>query len=236
MMKQLSLVLPIHNHADFLEKVVEKTERVLADAGLDFELILVENGSTDSSYDVCKQLARRSNRIKVLRTQSGYGRAIIAGLKKAHGRLVGYSEANGLIYPNVIPYLVWLIEDGHCDLAKGLRVERESAFRAIQSKIYNLAANLMFNLGLKDINTCPKVFPRGYLGKFKLEHPRSFIDLEIMLKASVLGLRVFEVPIPYLSRVGGRSLTNWRTAWQFIVNMVAWRFWKLNQWRKSIKL
>lgn len=234
-MKQLSLVLPIHNHADFLDKVVKKTERVLADAGLDFELLLVENGSTDSSYKICKQLADQSRRIKVLRTQAGYGRAIIAGLKQAKGKIVGYSEANGLIYPNVIPYLVWLIEDGHCDFAKGLRIERESRFRGIQSRIYNAVANLMFNLGLADANTCPKVFPREYFKKFNLEHPQSFIDLEIMIKAQDLGVKIFEVPIPYLPRAGGRSLTNWRTAWQFISNMMIWRFWKLKRWQKSLK-
>lgn len=233
--KQLSLVLPIHNHADFVEKVIKKTDRVLADAGLDFELILVENGSTDGSLAVCQKLSLENKRIKVLRTQAGYGRAIIKGLKNSKGAIVGYSEANGLIYPNVIPYLVWLLEDGHCDLAKGLRIERESTFRAVQSKIYNALANLMFGLSLKDANTCPKLFPRSYLNIFKLEHPQSFIDLEIMIKAKELGLKIFEVPIPYLARAGGKSLTNWGTAWQFISNMVSWRFSKLGTWRSKVK-
>jgi len=234
-MKQLSVVLPVHNHGDFLQKVINHTERVLADAGLDFELILVENGSTDDSWEVCQHLARQNKRVKILRTPVGYGRAIIAGLKQAKGKLVGYTEANGLIYPNVIPYLVWLIEDGHCDFAKGLRVERESKFRAIQSKIYNFFANLMFNLGLGDVNTCPKIFPRQYLRKLQLEHPRSFIDLEIMVKANELGMKIFEVSIPYLSRAGGKSLTNWRTVWQFVSNMLIWRFWKLRQWQNKLK-
>ena len=232
--RELSLVLPIHNHADFLEEVINHTEKVLADAGLDFEMILAENGSTDGSWAVCKKLARQSKRIKVLRTQAGYGRAIIAGLKKAKGKLVGYTEANGLIYPNVIPYLVWLIEDGHCDLAKGLRIQRETRFRAVQSKIYNWLVNLLFNLHLADTNTCPKVFPRGYLKQFKLEHPRSFIDLEIMFKSDAMGLRVLEVPIPYLPRAGGRSMTNWRTIVQFFGNMLSWRFWKLRKWVKNL--
>lgn len=233
-MRQLSIILPIYNHADFLEKVITQVANVLQKASIDFELILVENGSTDGSWEVCQQLAQKSDRVIALQTLPGYGKAIIAGLNKADGKIVGYSEANGLIYPNVIPYLVWLIEDGHCDFAKGSRMKRETRFRAIQSKIYNSLANFVFHLHLSDSNTCPKLFPKSYLKKFNLENQRSFIDLEIMIKAKALGMKIFEVPIPYVPRAGGRSLTNWKTIFQFLSGIWSWRISKLRKWKKSL--
>lgn len=233
-MKQLSVVLPIHNHADFLERVITQVENILQEASIDFELLLVENGSTDSSWEVCQRLSQQSERIIALQTSPGYGRAIIAGLKRATGTIVGYSEANGLIYPNVIPYLVWLIEDGHCDFAKGLRIKRETTFRSVQSKVYNFIANVAFHLHLSDSNTCPKLFPREFLEKFNLENQRSFIDLEIMIKAKYLGMNILEVPIPYVPRAGGKSLTSWKTIFQFVSGIFTWRFSKLRQWKKGL--
>ncbi|MBI3495370.1 glycosyltransferase family 2 protein [Candidatus Berkelbacteria bacterium] len=234
-MKQLSLVLPIYNHADSLERIITKTKQVLKDAGIDYEIILVENGSTDNSYRVCQALTRKDRNIITFKTKPGYGRAIIAGLARARGSIVGYSEANGLIYPNVIPYLVWLIEDDHCDLAKGLRVQRETRYRAIQSRIYNFLVNLLFGLGLDDTNTCPKLFRRELIKTFKLESQRSVIDLEIPLKARALGLRIFEIPIPYLPRLSGKSLTSIKTVWQFVSEMLAWRVYKLSRWQRSMQ-
>lgn len=233
-MRQLSVVLPIYNHADFLEKVITQVESVLQKASIDFELLLVENGSTDSSWEVCQRLSQKSERVIALQSAAGYGRAIITGLNQAKGKIVGYSEANGLIYPNVIPYLVWLIEDGHCDFAKGLRIKRESTFRFVQSKIYNCISNLAFHLHLRDSNTCPKLFPREYLQKFNLENQRSFIDLEIMIKAKFLGMNILEVPIPYVPRAGGESLTNWKTVFQFVSGICIWRFSKLRKWKKGL--
>jgi hypothetical protein len=97
--------------------------------------------------------------------------------------------------------------------------------RKVVSVAYNALANLAYGgLGSIDINGTPKIFPRAYLARMRLESRDWFLDPEIMIKAKRLGLDVFEMNVLAHMREGGTSNVRMGTCWEFVKNLVRWRF------------
>lgn len=223
-MPTFSLVLPIHNQADIIEKVVKDIEKVLKKEKIDFELLLVENGSTDETLSTLKKLAKRNSRRRVLVAPKGYGSAVLAGLKKAQGTYVGYMPSDGQLAPDVLPKLLKLVEIGMFDLAKIRRVNRETVWRTWRSKIFNFLTNRLYgNLRMWDINGSPRVFRRSLLRKLRLQSLDSFIDVEFAVKAKRLSLRIIEIPVANLPRLGGKSTVGLATILEFLRHLFTYR-------------
>ncbi len=224
-MRELSLILPVLNEADFIDRVVDDVLHVLGKSGIDFELILAENGSTDRSLEVLKKISSKNERVQVcVAPHKGWGIALLTGFKIAEGEYIGHMPSDGQIDPGVIPG-IWR----RCKadtIAKVHRVERENFLRVVNSKVYNLLANILFGVRTFDINGCPKIYPRGMVEQMKLVSRDSFIDLEMMIKARKWGYKIREVSTISHMRVGGKSNTNWRTVIEFLKNMFNYKFGK----------
>lgn len=230
----LSLVLPVHNQETIITPVVQEINQVLKKAGIKNEIILVENGSTDNTLTVVKNLARRYKNIKSLTAPKGYGSAIIAGLALSRGRFVSYMPSDGQLDPKLIPKLFKLIKSGRYDLVKIKRVTRESFIRTIRSKIFNFLSSLLFKIPVSDINGSPRIFLRKWLPILDLQYKDSFIDCEMAIKAYFLKWKIKEIPAQTLPRLGGKSTVNFRTIIEFLKNLLAYRFGKeLKYWLKN---
>lgn len=223
-MPTFSLVLPIHNQAETIATVVKDIERVLEKDKIDFELVLVENGSTDETLPILSKLAKSSSRRQVLVAPMGYGSAVIAGLREARGNYVGYMPSDGQLSPDVLPKLLKLVELDICDVAKIRRVNRESTIRFIRSRIFNWLARIVLgNLRVWDINGSPRVFKRSQLEQMRLTYKDSFIDTEFAVKARHLNLRIIEIPVANLPRLGGKSTVGLHTILEFLRNLILYR-------------
>lgn len=231
----LSLILPVINEEKIIEAVVNDIVKVLSKAKLNYELILVENSSTDNTLQVLKELAKKNKRLLVKIAPRGYGSSVLSGFKSATGKYVGYMPSDGQIDPKVIPLLLRLLKTKGINLVKVKRVSRENFVRTYNSRIYNLLANLFFQLNTNDINGDPKIFLRRDLSRLKLKSKDSFLSTELLIKAKYLQWKMKEVPIESLPRVGGKSTVSILTIFEFLRNLFTWRFGtKLNQWKKLI--
>jgi len=218
--------------------VVDALRNVLTAAGVDFELILVDNGSRDRTAKIIQELISKDSRLKKVTVEKnlGYGWGAINGLRAASGEWVGFMAGDGQVDPADVVRLIRETDSGY-DLIKVRRAVRQDGFiRAWISNAYVMIVCLLFGLPFYDINATPRIFRRSWLPKFRLSSRDWFLDAEILIKSSFLKLRVKEIPIIFLKREGGSSHVNLATILEFAKNIIKFRLGKeLIQWKRKIR-
>lgn len=223
----LSLVLPVHNEADIIQSVYMDVREMLRGLRVPFEIILVENGSSDASPGVLKRLAKTHPDTSVLVAPRGYGSAVLAGLARAKGMYVSYMPSDGQIDLAVFPEVWRLSQTGQWDMVKVKRVTRETWARTVTSRAFSLIMTVLFGIPLYDINGSPRIMLRSKLAGLGLTYTDSFLDAEMVVKATRLGWRIREIPMKTLSRLGGVSTRSAATFIEFFKNIWDFRI----QWR-----
>jgi|GEM_PF-194029 len=234
---EFSLVIPLYNEQESLNKVIPPLIDELDLSGVDYQLVLVDNGSRDDTGEMLAQIAQENRRIRVARVEvnQGYGWGVITGLQCASGRLVGFMGGDGQIKPEDVVKTLRRAQSDDCDLAKVKRVVRNDGWlRKLNSRIYNLLFLTMFNVHTMDVNGTPKIFRREWLAELAPQSKDWFLDAEIMIKAKELGLRIVDVPVEFLPREKGSSHVRLGAIYEFLSNMLSYRFGRgLKQWKES---
>ncbi len=207
-----SLVLPVHDQAEHLERVVLGHREMLERLGWPYEILLVSNGCRDATPAVAQRLAAEHSGVRAFDLPAGgWGRAVRFGLRQAAGDLLCYTNsartstevlALHVAYARAYPQVV----------LKANRKIRDSRRRRLGSLLYNLQARALFDLAWWDINGTPKVFPRSFDRLLALQHDDDLIDLEFSVVCQQAGYPVLEVPILSTERLGGRSTTGYWSA------------------------
>ena len=221
---EFSLVLPVQNQAEIINLVANQIVEILIKARINYQLVMVENGSTDKTLSILKKIAKKNKRIKITVSLPGYGRAVIQGLKNSDGKYIGYMPSDGQCDATVLPKVFAAVQKKSVDLVKVYRTSRESLMRKYVSKVFNLLANLCFNLKVRDINASPTVFAAKNLRRLKLESSDSFLDTELLIKARKLHWKIIRLPMKNFNRSGGRSTVKPTIVFEFLKNMISWRF------------
>lgn len=208
----ISIVLPVHNQEDHLEKIVSEYQTVLDRLPVDYEIVLVTNACRDNSTKLCGSLTERDSRIKWCDIeQGGWGRAVKLGLKKASGDLLCYTNS-ARTSPEILSLLL-LYAIAYPDVVvKANRKIRDNWMRRLGSLLYNLEARALFDLPVWDINGTPKIFPRKFDKLLDLKRDDDIIDAEFNMVCRQEDYPVVEVPILSTKRHSGKSTTNYNSA------------------------
>jgi len=208
-----SVILPVYNQADHIEEVLEGYIAELARLNIEYELLPVVNGPRrDDSLKICKALEARYGFIRTLCIdESGWGRAVKAGLAAARGDLLCYANSARTTGKDLLLFLMYASVHDDC-VVKANRKIRESWRRRLGSLLYNLECRSLFDLPYWDINGTPKVFPRNLGRLLTLKSDGDLIDLEFNVICREENYRVLEVPLFSTSRHSGRSTTNMASA------------------------
>jgi glycosyltransferase involved in cell wall biosynthesis len=209
-----SLILPIHNQADHIGKVVTGFLADFSKLSRPCELVLVPNGCHDASEEICADLAARhpdSVQLVGPLKRGGWGRAINTGLEACRGEVVGYTNSARTTPETATLMLAYAI--AYPDTAlKAQRRIRESAIRRAGSVLYNFECRRLFDLATWDIDGTPKFFPRRYHHLMNLNSDAELYDLEWMRACRYAGYPVVEIPIYPTERFGGKSTTSYKSA------------------------
>lgn len=233
-MPDLSLILPVLNEENVITPVIEDIIKVLESINISFEIILVENESTDRTWQVINKLAEKDGRIRVTKTKQGYGSAIIAGIKITRGKFIGYMPSDGQIDSKIIIRLWQEVIKSNIDVVKIRRKNRESTVRLVRSKVFNLLTRVLYPIDISDINGSPRIIKTEKLKQLGLTFTDSFIDTEFAVKAHLLGWKFKEIDMQNLSRVGGKSTVGIHTVIEFLRNLWNLRFDKnFNKWQEK---
>lgn len=201
----LSLVAPVYNEAGNVARLAEEVERALADYPSDWELILVDDGSTDATPAELARAAASNPAIRTLRLRRNFGQtaAISAGIDAARGDVIVTIDADLQNDPADIPKLLAKMAEGY-DVVSGWRAHRKDAFlsRTLPSRIANWIISRNTGLRLHDFGCSLKAYDRNVLRSFRL-----YGEMHRFLPALCTwrGARVAEIPVNHRPRTAGAS-------------------------------
>lgn len=222
--RAISAVMPAYNEEACLREATENLRGALADCTEEFEVILVDDGSTDGTGQLADELVAQYPDVRVIhhRPNAGYGVSLKDGFLAARFPLVFYIDADNQFDPREIPRLLELI-DQH-DIVTGYRIDRQDpALRRFFSWGFKKLIGTVFGVYVRDCDCAFKLYRRKVFRHVTMESRMFFIDAEILAKANVLGYRIGEVGVTHLARTGGEStvrlshiVTTLREAWHML--------------------
>jgi glycosyltransferase involved in cell wall biosynthesis len=203
----ISVFFPACNDAGTIGSLVVAALETLEEVSDDYEVIVVENGSTDYTVDVLESLAGKYDRLKVLthRQQLGYGGALRVGFAVASKDLVFYTDGDAQYDPRELKLLLPAMTDG-VDIVNGWKIDRgDPLHRKIIGRIYHHTVRLLFGFKLRDVDCDFRLMRREALQSLQLASDSGTICVELVKKMQDAGYRFAEVPVHHYHRTYGRS-------------------------------
>jgi glycosyltransferase involved in cell wall biosynthesis len=205
---KLSILMPVYNERTVVERCIALVLAAPLPETMERELVIVDDCSTDGTYDILQRLARTVPEIRLYRHErnSGKGAAVRTAIHKAGGDFSLIQDADLEYDPAEYPRLLRPLLDGHADAVFGSRYMAGEQSRVLPfwhsmiNKGLTVVSNMFCNLNLTDMETCYKVFRTDLLKSIPVRSDRFGFEPEIVMKSAKRNLRIYEVPISYHGR------------------------------------
>jgi glycosyltransferase involved in cell wall biosynthesis len=200
----LSVVIPIFNESDSLPQLAGELDRVADAGGYDLQIILVDDGSTDDTWQVISHLAADDSRILGIRLRRNFGKAaaLRAGFDAAEGERIVTLDGDLQDDPAEIPHLLAKLDEGY-DVVSGWKRERHDPWhRVLLSRMFNWLVRRMTGVMLHDHNCGLKAFRRDVILEIRLYGE---LHRFVPVLAAAKGFRVTEIVVNHRPRKHGRS-------------------------------
>ena len=200
----ISVFLPCYNEQDNVRRTVENAVTVLEKIKADYEIIIVNDGSSDATGSIAEQIAAQNNRVKAVHhpTNRGYGAALQSGFKAATKKFVFFTDGDGQFDISEMPPLMPLMAD--YDIVTCYRINRQDpVIRKINAWCWTKLVCLLFNMKIRDIDCAFKLFNREIFDTMKLVSTGALIDAEILARAVRKGCRITQTGVHHYPRTAG---------------------------------
>lgn len=222
MSPQLSVLLPAYNEAENLVELIPEIEKVLTTAGISYEVLVVDDGSTDGTRGVMADLRSSTVRYIRLRRNSGKSAALSMGIEQIHGDNLALMDADGQDDPNELPRLLAHLDDEGIDLVTGRRSIRNDRFiKRNTSKIYNGATSKVTGVPGRDFNSGLKMMRRELAQSLEMYGE---LHRYIPVLAVWNGYRVGELDVEHHERRHGKSKFGRARFWRGFLDLVTVKF------------
>jgi len=203
----LSVFFPAYNDSGTIASMVIAAVRTAARLTPDFEVLVVDDGSTDATAEVADEMARLYPQVRVIHHSSnrGYGGALRTGFSSAAKEVIFYTDGDAQYDAREMARL-WEKLTGEVDLVNGYKISRSDPLhRRIIGRLYHHFVRLLFGLRVRDIDCDFRMMRRSIFDRVRLEKTSGVICLEMMKKIQDAGFRIAEVPVHHYHRAYGRS-------------------------------
>ena len=228
---KLSILIPVYNEVETIAEILKRVRAV--DTGLEREIIIVDDNSTDGTQELLQQEASAPD-TKVIyhETNRGKGASVRTALQHAGGDILLVQDADLEYDPREYPALLQPILEDRSQVVYGSRFRggpHKAMFfwHMVGNKFLTFVTNVLYNTILSDMETCYKVFTREVADKLHLKSPRWGFDPEITAQILKAGYRIYEVPISYTGRefYEGKKIS-WRDGLIVLWTLLKYRFFK----------
>ena len=206
---ELSILIPAYNEEACLGALIRETACVLHGLGRSFEILVVDDGSTDWTPRLLNDLRAEVSELRAVRlvANSGQSAALLAGFRAARGKMLATLDADGQNDPSDIPALIAKLDS--CDLCCGYRASRQDSWsKRIGSRLANAVRNRILRENIRDTGCTLKAFR----AEWARELPMQFRGMHRFIPALMAmdGARIEEIPVHHRPRAAGESkYTNW---------------------------
>lgn len=219
----LSLCAPAFNEEAGIAQVIGGWMQTIEKLGIDAEVVVTNDGSTDRTLAILRELQKQHARLVVVdqNPNGGYGRAVAAAIAQARGQQALTLDSDGQFDPAEYPRLLQKLNEGY-DVVTGYRLRKQDKpLRVLADRALNLLVRILFGLPLRDTNCALKLFRGDIVRALSIEARGFPTPTELLIKARARGYRIAEVGITHYPRLAGESkLKVVRTGWHFFVFLI----------------
>jgi len=212
---KVSIIVPACNEEKIIGRTLFSLYRTLKKSRLNYEIIAIDDNSTDNTLKIMRKVSKKSREIKVFHKRdgkgpSGLGSVLLFGFERARGDVLIPFMGDFSDSPKDVIKLVKKIEEGY-DIACGSRFVKGGKaigypfLKLIAHRIYNKFFSFIFGLGLEDFSNAFKAYKRKIFDSIQIESKGFEFNAEVLLKAHILGFKVTEVPVKWYGRKEGVS-------------------------------
>ena len=233
---QISLVIPCHNEQDNLQPLLSAIHATMDPLGLDFEIVITDDCSTDNSWSVLKQLSTNDQRLRVQRFKLNCGESAAswAGMQVARGRYIATLDADLQNDPKDLPAMIEALSRADCVCGTRVSTRRsgDNWVRIVSSRIANWVRNKLSGETISDAGCTYRVFKRECIADVKFfSGAHRFLPTLIKLE----GFRVIEIPVSTNARLSGSSHYGvWNRLFKSFRDLLAIRWMKSRALRYEI--
>lgn len=218
---KISVVIPVYNEVESIQQLHEEVVKVCSDQNYDYEIIIVDDGSSDGTDKIIKQLSP----LTYIRLRRNFGQtaAMDCGIKKAQGDLIVTMDGDGQNDPADIPSLIQHLQENDLDVVSGWRKDRKDPFmKNFSSRTANIVRAIILNDGLNDSGCSLKVYRADcFKGISLYGEIHRFIPALLKVK----GYQIGEVVVNHRPRSAGKTKYNWKRGLKGLIDMVSVWFW-----------
>jgi glycosyltransferase involved in cell wall biosynthesis len=222
----ISVIIPAYNEEKTLEKCFRRIYKVLSEARYDFEIFLEQEGSSDRTPTIMKEISNKYSRVHFLSfpKRRGKGFGIKKCLKRAVGDLIVIIDADLEYPPEKIPEMIEKIEKGEADIVVARRINAERSFmRKTLSLLYRFLLRALFGKNFYDPQSGLKAIRRRVIEEIWPIDSNGFeIDAEILIKSSKKGFSISYIPIKYVHR-GNSRVSVVKDSLKMLTSLIKWR-------------
>jgi len=203
----ISVFFPAYNDGGTIASMVLSAVLVLQSLTDDYEVIVVNDGSSDYTREILDELERRYQAVRIVHHEKnrGYGGALRTGFSEASKEFIFYTDGDAQYDVRDLPAL-WREMDDGVDMVQGYKMGRSDPLhRVIIGRVYHWMANLAFGLHLKDVDCDFRLMRRSIFDKVRLNSDSGVICVEMMKKIKDGGFQINEVPVHHYHRAYGQS-------------------------------
>lgn len=233
----ISVFFPCYNDSKSIKILVKEADEILKKTGTDYEIIVVDDFSSDNSRKVLKELSKKNKRLRVILHDAnlGYGGALKTGFKNAIKNLVFYTDGDGQYSVRELPLLLSLMTDD-VNFINGIKMTRhDPTYRIFVGNLYSFVVRWLFWVPVYDIDCDFRLVRKELLDKLNLKSNSGSICIELVKKAQMAGAKFRQVSVHHYERSYGTSQffrtdrilkTFWELLYTWVSLMILYRLTK----------